>query len=138
MSWRRTKSSLAPVYLVRPHSVAPQRQLKLQNHPSDSTSHSHTSPNCHKSSDTHSNSGETICSGASKDCTAKASLTCHEMWQCINQAPGLFDSNTIANQPPAGRVAVSRRGGVAKLRFPKFESGENVPEPWPRTKKSCT
>lgn len=33
-----------------------------------------------------------------------------------SQAPGLFEGNAIAIQPPPGRVAVSRRGGVSQFK----------------------
>jgi hypothetical protein len=36
--------------------------------------------------------------------------------QTYSQAPGLFEGNAIAIQPPPGRVAVSRRGGVSQFR----------------------
>ena len=36
--------------------------------------------------------------------------------ETYSQAPGLFDGNAIAIQPPPGRVAVSRRGGVSQFK----------------------
>lgn len=35
----------------------------------------------------------------------------------ISHAPGLFELNAIASQPPAGRVAVSLRTGLFQFRF---------------------
>jgi hypothetical protein len=62
---------------------------------------------------------------------------CHAIWQCMSQAPGLFAGKANTNQPFAGNVAVSLRGGLAKFREEVMVDESKKEEAWwPRTKKS--
>lgn len=52
----------------------------------------------------------------SKNCTPKPSATCQAIWQCINQAPGLFVINAITTHPLPGSIVTSRLVGFLKFR----------------------
>lgn len=72
----------------------------------------------------------------SKTSSAKPCEACHAMWQCTNQTPGLSSLNAMARYPPAGRVAVSRRGGLTMLKESIVPS-HAVLVSWARIQKSC-
>jgi hypothetical protein len=42
---------------------------------------------------------------------------CHRMWQCSGQMPGLLAVNLMTTQLLGGRVTVSRRMGLYRLRL---------------------